>query len=105
VGLYCAPGGFGVRVDSHLYGGYHVPPQYDSMLAKIIARGPDRNSAIRRMDTALSGFILRGMPTTAGYQRAIMRDPIFQRGSYTTKFAEEFAARTAPDKIFGENEG
>ncbi|MDR0678899.1 MAG: acetyl-CoA carboxylase biotin carboxylase subunit [Puniceicoccales bacterium] len=105
VGLYCAPGGFGVRVDSHLYGGYHVPPHYDSMLAKVIARGLDRDSAIRRMDTALSGFILRGMPTTTGYQRAIMRDPIFQRGTYTTKFAEEFAARTAPERIFGEDTG
>ncbi|MDR2664255.1 MAG: acetyl-CoA carboxylase biotin carboxylase subunit [Puniceicoccales bacterium] len=105
VGLYCAPGGFGVRVDSHLYGGYHVPPQYDSMLAKIIARGPDRDGAIRRMDTALSGFILRGMPTTAGYQRAIMRDPIFRSGAYTTKFVEEFANRMAPDRISLEDEG
>lgn len=75
------------------------------MLAKVIARGLDRDSAIRRMDTALSGFILRGMPTTTGYQRAIMRDPIFQRGTYTTKFAEEFAARTAPERIFGEDTG
>jgi acetyl-CoA carboxylase biotin carboxylase subunit len=107
VGLYYAPGGFGVRVDSHVYGGYHVPRYYDSLLAKIIALGPNRSAAIRRMDTALSGYILRGMPTTAAYQRAIMRDPKFQDGNYTTKFVEEFSFRMPADpmeKNFGESE-
>ncbi|MDR3316783.1 MAG: acetyl-CoA carboxylase biotin carboxylase subunit [Puniceicoccales bacterium] len=97
VGLYYAPGGYGIRVDSHVYGGYRIPQYYDSMVAKVIATGEDRAEALRRMDTALSGYIIRGMPTTISYQRAIMRDHGFQQGIYTTKFIEEFASRMPED--------
>jgi acetyl-CoA carboxylase biotin carboxylase subunit len=97
--LYYAPGGHGIRIDSHVYGGYTVPRYYDSMVAKVIASGPDRATALRRMDTALSGYIIRGVPTTIPYQRAIMRDAHFQRGTFTTRFVEEFSARVPTDPL------
>lgn len=95
--LYYAPGGHGVRLDSHIYGGYKIPQYYDSMIAKLITTAKDRTTAIRRMDQALSGYIIRGIPTTISFQRAIMRDPIFLQGKVTTKFIEEFLARMPQD--------
>jgi acetyl-CoA carboxylase biotin carboxylase subunit len=93
--LYCPPGGPGVRMDSHIYGGYVIPPYYDSMVAKVIVSAPNRPAAIKKMDAALSGYVIGGIITTLPYQRAIMRDPIFCDGAYTTKFVEEFSHRTA----------
>jgi acetyl-CoA carboxylase biotin carboxylase subunit len=84
--LYYAPGGRGVRIDSHAYTGYTVPPHYDSMIAKVIAMGTSRENAIARMRRALSEYIIRGIKTTIPFQHAIMHDPDFVRGQYDTGF-------------------
>ncbi|MDR2576529.1 MAG: acetyl-CoA carboxylase biotin carboxylase subunit [Puniceicoccales bacterium] len=105
VELYYAPGGPGIRIDSHVYGGYRIPAQYDSMIAKVIAHAENREMAIGRMDTALSGYVIRGMPTTIAYQRAIMRDPHFRKGRYTTKFVGEFSARMPSESLEGMGQG
>jgi acetyl-CoA carboxylase biotin carboxylase subunit len=84
--LYYAPGGRGVRIDSHAYAGYTVPPHYDSMIAKVIATGTTREHAIARMTRALSEYMIRGIKTTIPFQEAIMRDPDFVRGKYNTGF-------------------
>jgi acetyl-CoA carboxylase biotin carboxylase subunit len=98
--LYYPPGGPGIRVDSHIYGGYHVPHHYDSMLVKLIARGADRQSALKKMDGGLSALVIRGVPTTTEYQHAILRDPVFQSGNFTTHFLNEFNARVPTDVLF-----
>jgi acetyl-CoA carboxylase biotin carboxylase subunit len=84
--LYYAPGGRGVRIDSHAYAGYTVPPHYDSMIAKVIAMGTSRENAIARMSRALGEYIITGIKTTIPFQEAIMRDPDFVRGKYNTGF-------------------
>ena len=84
--LYYAPGGRGVRIDSHAYTGYTVPPYYDSMIAKIICMGTSRQNALDRMRRALGEYIIRGIKTTIPFQEAIMRDPDFIRGKYDTSF-------------------
>ena len=84
--LYYAPGGRGVRIDSHAYTGYTVPPYYDSMIAKVIATGTTRENAIHRMRRALSEYIIRGVKTTIPFQQRIMHDPDFVRGQYHTGF-------------------
>jgi acetyl-CoA carboxylase biotin carboxylase subunit len=89
IDLYYAPGGRGVRIDSHAYAGYTVPPHYDSMIAKVIATGTSRGNAIDRMRRALSEYIIRGVKTTIPFQEAIMRDPDFIRGTYNTGFVEK----------------
>jgi acetyl-CoA carboxylase, biotin carboxylase subunit len=89
IGLYYAPGGRGVRIDSHAYSGYTVPPHYDSMIAKVIAMGTTRDHAIERMRRALGEYLIRGIKTTIPFQEAIMRDPDFLRGNYNTGFVEK----------------
>jgi acetyl-CoA carboxylase biotin carboxylase subunit len=84
--LYYAPGGRGVRIDSHAYTGYTVPPYYDSMIAKVIAMGTSRGNAIARMRRALSEYLIRGVKTTIPFQQTIMYDPDFVRGKYDTGF-------------------
>jgi len=84
--LYYAPGGRGVRIDSHAYAGYTIPPYYDSMIAKVIATGTSRMNAIARMRRALSEYIIRGVKTTIPFQQTIMYDPDFVRGKYHTGF-------------------
>ena len=86
IDLYYAPGGRGVRIDSHAYAGYTVPPHYDSMIAKVIAMGTSRENAIARMRRALGEYIIRGIKTTIPFQQAIMHDPDFVRGKYDTGF-------------------
>ena len=86
IDLYYAPGGRGVRIDSHAYAGYTVPPYYDSMIAKVIAMGTSRQNAIARMRRALSEYIIRGVKTTIPFQQTIMYDPDFVRGKYHTGF-------------------
>jgi len=92
--LYYAPGGHGVRVDSHVYGGYFVPKYYDSMISKLITYGRTRELALDRMHRALSEYIIRGIHTNIGFTRAIIRDPDFKAGKATTKFVEDFLKRT-----------
>ena len=86
IDLYYAPGGRGVRIDSHAYAGYSVPPHYDSLIAKVIAMGTSRQNALDRMRRALGEYIIRGIKTTIPFQEAIMRDPDFVRGKYDTSF-------------------
>lgn len=90
IDLYYAPGGHGVRVDSHAYGGYIIPPYYDSMIGKLITYGRSREVAIERMYRALSEYLIRGIKTTIPLQKAIVSDPRFQAGEATTAFMEEF---------------
>ncbi len=93
IDLYYAPGGHGVRVDSHAYGGYIIPPYYDSMIGKLITYGRTREVAIDRMYRALNEYIIRGIKTTIPLQKAIISDPKFQSGDVTTSFMEEFMKR------------
>jgi acetyl-CoA carboxylase biotin carboxylase subunit len=86
--MYYAPGGRGVRVDSHAYAGYSIPPYYDSMIGKLIATGKDRTDAMNIMGRALSEYMITGIKTTIAFDQAIMQDPDFRRGQYTTNFVE-----------------
>jgi acetyl-CoA carboxylase biotin carboxylase subunit len=97
IGLYYAPGGHGVRVDSHVYSGYTIPPYYDSMIGKLIAHGENRKTALERMYRALSEYLIRGIKTTIPLHKAILSDPIFIAGKATTAYLEEFLSRTPPD--------
>jgi len=92
VEMYYAPGGNGVRLDSHVYAGYTIPPHYDSMIAKLITVGKDRREAIARMSRALSEYMITGVKTTIPFELAIMRDPNFRRGVYATNFIENMLA-------------
>ena len=82
------PGGPGVRVDTHLYAGYTVPPYYDSLIAKVIVHGKDRAEALVRMHQALDGFIIEGVTTTIPFLMKIIEHPVFQDGRVDTKFVE-----------------
>ncbi len=97
--LYYAPGGHGVRVDSHAYGGYKVPPHYDSMIGKLITYGRTRDIALDRMNRALSEYIIRGIKTTIPFSKAVIQDPVFRAGHATTNFVEEFIARSPKDMM------
>ncbi|MBI1723667.1 MAG: acetyl-CoA carboxylase biotin carboxylase subunit [Gemmatimonadetes bacterium] len=82
------PGGPGVRVDTHLYAGYTVPPYYDSLIAKVIVHGNDRTEALARMHQALDGFIIEGVTTTIPFLGRVLMHPAFQTGDVDTKFLE-----------------
>jgi len=97
IGLYYAPGGHGVRVDSHVYSGYTIPSYYDSLIGKLIAHGDNRKTALERMYRALSEYLIRGIKTTIPLHKAILSDPIFIAGKATTAYLEEFLSRTPPD--------
>ncbi len=83
------PGGMGVRVDTHCYSGYVVPPHYDSMIAKLIVHAPTRKDAIARMLRALDEFVVVGVKTTIPLHRKILNHPLFAKGDYSTKFLEQ----------------
>jgi acetyl-CoA carboxylase biotin carboxylase subunit len=87
------PGGPGVRVDTHAYSGYVVPPHYDSLVAKIIVHARDRERAIARMQRALEATIVEGIKTTIPVHKQILADPLFQAGDLTTRFMEGFFER------------
>ena len=84
------PGGHGIRVDSHVYAGYTIPPHYDSMIAKLISVGQTREEAIVRMKRALEEFVIEGIKTTIPFHLKLMDDPKFKEGDFTTKFLETF---------------
>jgi acetyl-CoA carboxylase biotin carboxylase subunit len=87
---YNAPGGPGVRVDTAVYANYRVPPNYDSMVAKLIVHGKDRDEAIARMSRALDEYIVEGIKTTIPLHRKIFMDPTFRSGIYNTSYLENF---------------
>lgn len=84
------PGGHGVRVDSHIYAGYTIPPYYDSMIAKLITIAQTREEAIQTMERALSEFVIEGVKTTIPFHQQLMQNEDFRKGNYTTKFMESF---------------
>lgn len=84
------PGGHGIRVDSHIYAGYTIPPNYDSMVAKLIAVARTREEAIQKMRRALEEFVIEGIETTIPFHYKLMQDKRFIEGIYTTKFMEDF---------------
>jgi acetyl-CoA carboxylase, biotin carboxylase subunit len=93
VEFYHAPGGPGVRVDSHLYDGYVVPPYYDSLLAKVVAYGESRETARRRLLFALDEFTAEGITTTAEFDRALLESRPFITGEFHTGTLEEMLRR------------
>ncbi len=94
ISLYHSPGGLGVRVDSHVYSGYSIPPYYDSMIAKVIATGKNREQAIARMQGALQEMIVEGVRTNIPLQRRIMADQAFAQGQLTIHYLEQKLARS-----------
>jgi acetyl-CoA carboxylase, biotin carboxylase subunit len=97
IGLYSAPGGHGVRVDSHVYGGYSVSPHYDSMIGKVISYGRTRRIALDRMYRALSEYLIRGIDTNVEFLKAVLLDPAFRQGEATTSYIEDFLDRVPKD--------
>ena len=91
---YVTPGGFGVRVDSHAYQDYKIPPYYDSMIGKLICWGRTRNEARRRMYRALKEYVITGVETTLPFHQEIIEDPVFMSGNFNTGFIEDFYKRT-----------
>jgi acetyl-CoA carboxylase biotin carboxylase subunit len=87
--MYYAPGGRGVRLDSHVYAGYSIPPYYDSMIGKLITVGKDRREALDRMSRALAEYMITGIKTTIAFEQAILNDPDFRRGVYSTNFVAD----------------
>ncbi|WP_297517036.1 acetyl-CoA carboxylase biotin carboxylase subunit [Flavobacterium sp.] len=85
-----APGGHGVRLDTHVYAGYTIPPNYDSMIAKLITTAQTREEAINKMKRALDEFYIEGIKTTIPFHRQLMDEPDYVAGNYTTKFMESF---------------
>ena len=84
------PGGHGVRVDTHTYAGYTVPPFYDSMIAKMITVAQTREEAITKMERALSEYIIEGIKTTIPFHIQLMKNEDFRKGNCTTKFMDTF---------------
>lgn len=90
-----APGGYGVRLDSHVYSGYHIPPYYDSLIGKLITYGGDRQEAIDRMASCLDEMVVEGIKTTIPFHRALMKDERFRAGEFDTHFLETFDWKSA----------
>jgi acetyl-CoA carboxylase biotin carboxylase subunit len=87
------PGGHGIRLDTHVYSGYTIPPHYDSMIAKLITTAQSRQEAINKMRRALDEFVIEGVKTTIHFHRKLMDHPEYISGNYTTKFMESFSMK------------
>ncbi|HSH82092.1 MAG TPA: hypothetical protein VLA19_26495, partial [Herpetosiphonaceae bacterium] len=94
---YLAPGGPGVRVDSHLFPGYVMPPYYDSLLAKLIVWGEDRSQAIARTRRALAEFVIDPIKTTIPFHQGILRDSQFEQAELSTDFIPQYLERMADE--------
>jgi acetyl-CoA carboxylase biotin carboxylase subunit len=90
IATYHPPGGPGVRLDTHVYEDYVIPPHYDSLLAKLIVHDHDREAATTRMERALEQFVVEGVQTSVPLHQEILRDPAFRKGKLSTKFMERF---------------
>lgn len=91
--VYHAPGGHGVRIDTHVYAGYTIPPNYDSMISKLIVVAQTREEAIKKMHRALSEYIIDGVKTTIPFHIQLFEDEKFKKGDFTTKFLEDFVLK------------
>ncbi|GGD50944.1 acetyl-CoA carboxylase biotin carboxylase subunit [Muriicola marianensis] len=91
------PGGHGIRLDTHVYSGYTIPPNYDSMIAKLITTAQTREEAINKMRRALDEFVIEGIKTTIPFHRQLMDHPDYIAGNYTTKFMEGFKMNPEPE--------
>lgn len=91
------PGGHGIRLDTHVYSGYVIPPNYDSMIAKLITSAQTREEAINKMKRALEEFVIEGVKTTIPFHRQLMDHPDYLAGNYTTKFMEDFEMKPEED--------
>jgi acetyl-CoA carboxylase biotin carboxylase subunit len=87
---YHSPGGHGIRIDTHVYAGYVIPPNYDSMVGKLITVARTREEAITKMQRALDEYIIEGVKTTIPFHQALMKNEDFRKGNFTTKFVEDF---------------
>jgi acetyl-CoA carboxylase biotin carboxylase subunit len=87
------PSGLGVRVDTHIYAGYEIPPYYDSLIAKLIVLGPTRDLAVRRLQRALAEFIVEGIHTTIPFHQQVVQSQPFMEGNYDTSFVENFSVK------------
>ena len=92
INKFHAPGGNGIRLDSHIYSGYQVPPYYDSLIGKVISWAPDRQQAIRRMQNALEEIVVQGIHSNVELHQKIMANVVFQRGDYGIKFFDTFSS-------------
>ncbi|MFT6844515.1 MAG: acetyl-CoA carboxylase biotin carboxylase subunit [Flavobacteriales bacterium] len=92
---YHSPGGHGIRVDTHVYAGYTIPPNYDSMISKLITVAQTREEAITKMERALSEYVIEGIKTTIPFHLQLMADEKFRKGDFTTKFLEDFVLKPA----------
>jgi acetyl-CoA carboxylase biotin carboxylase subunit len=90
---YHNPGGHGIRIDSHVYAGYTIPPYYDSMIGKLITVAQTRTEAIEKMKRALNEYIIEGVKTTIPFHLQLMDDERFIKGDFTTKFLENFTLK------------
>jgi acetyl-CoA carboxylase biotin carboxylase subunit len=90
ISTFHAPGGHGIRIDTHVYAGYMIPPNYDSMIAKLIVTAQTREESINKMKRALDEFVIEGIKTTIPFHRQLMDHPDYTAGNYTTKFMEYF---------------
>jgi acetyl-CoA carboxylase biotin carboxylase subunit len=86
------PGGPGIRIDSHVYAGYYIPPNYDSLIAKLIAHGRNREEALVRMHRALEEFVVEGVETTIPFHLKVLDHPDFKAGNVNTGFLNQFFA-------------
>lgn len=93
-----APGGHGVRLDTHVYAGYVIPPNYDSMIAKLIVTAQTRQEAISKMKRALDEFVIEGVKTTIPFHRQLMDDPTYVKGNYTTAFMNSWEMKEPEDE-------
>lgn len=96
--MYYPPGGRNVRLDSHCYAGYTIPPHYDSMVGKLITTGNNRSDALETMSRALVEYMISGIKTTIPLEQVILQDPAFAQGDYTTHFIAELLERSNPPK-------
>ena len=87
---YHSPGGHGVRIDTHVYAGYTIPPNYDSMIGKLIVSAQTREEALAKMERALSEYVIEGIHTTIPFHLQLLQNEKFRAGEYTTKFLEDF---------------
>ena len=87
---YNQPGGHGIRVDTHVYAGYMIPPYYDSMIGKLITVAQTREEAILKMQRALDEYIIEGVKSTIPFHQQLMKNEQFNKGNFTTKFMDTF---------------